>query len=212
MTRIARPINLPARDGTYILGPPTSARRSIYEVSERRGDEVAVRLVGLLCQLGVALVREQVLPGLTSMRSAEPLVPFDMRPAILADAIAVQDLVDGDVFSLDNGSTWHAFAEAGFGTVSVYMDDRRDDDALCVRIEADDEQECLVLLDAPCLYDADSNDVVCEQAAKHLVEYRNGSYGPFVAPVCSTHLRAMRGRVRLGSGEDIKTIDLSSSN
>ena len=46
----------------------------------------------------------------------------------------VADLRDGDVFSADQGQTWHTCAVAGFGTVSVYADLRRDEDAPTGRI------------------------------------------------------------------------------
>lgn len=81
MTHNARPTDLPARDGTYVLGPATSTRRSIYSVSDRRDGELLLRLVGLLCRPGVVLVREQALPGDTWM-AAELFVPFDMRSVV----------------------------------------------------------------------------------------------------------------------------------
>lgn len=46
----------------------------------------------------------------------------------------VQDLREGDVFSADAGTTWHTCAVVGFGTVSVYCDQRRDGDAPTRRI------------------------------------------------------------------------------
>lgn len=52
----------------------------------------------------------------------------------------VKDLQDGEVFTLDGGDTWHVCAVVGFGTVSVYTDARRDDDALLVRVNAPREQ------------------------------------------------------------------------
>lgn len=41
----------------------------------------------------------------------------------------VEDLRDGDAFSADQGQTWHTCAVVGFGTVSVYCDARRGDEA-----------------------------------------------------------------------------------
>lgn len=56
----------------------------------------------------------------------------------------VEALNDGDVFSLDGGSTWYTCAVVLFGTVSVYTDGCRTDDAELVRIEAERDQECMV--------------------------------------------------------------------
>jgi hypothetical protein len=59
-------------------------------------------------------------------------------------ATILSSLHDGDVFSLDDGTTWHCFAVLGFGTVSVYSGPRRDADAPCIRIDAERDQKVLV--------------------------------------------------------------------
>lgn len=56
----------------------------------------------------------------------------------------VEDLRDGDFFSLDNGRTWHTCAVVLFGSVAVYTGARRDDDAPTVRVDADRDQLCTV--------------------------------------------------------------------
>ena len=56
----------------------------------------------------------------------------------------IAQLQDGDRFSVDGGGTWHVFAIHGFGTVSVYATHRRDSNAPCVRINADEDDQCLV--------------------------------------------------------------------
>ena len=56
----------------------------------------------------------------------------------------VADLADGEEFSLDGGQTWHTCAVVLFGTVSVYIDDRRDDEAPLVRINAERDQSVMV--------------------------------------------------------------------
>jgi hypothetical protein len=56
----------------------------------------------------------------------------------------VADLADGDVFSLDKGETWLTCCTVLWGTVSIYLDDRRDGEAPCVRIEVPRHQRCLI--------------------------------------------------------------------
>jgi hypothetical protein len=50
---------------------------------------------------------------------------------------SVEDLKDGDVFSLDGGKTWHICAVVLFGSVAVYCSRRRDEHAPTVRVDAD---------------------------------------------------------------------------
>ena len=47
-----------------------------------------------------------------------------------------RDLTDGQRFTVDGGTTWHVTAVALFGTVAVYVTDRRDDQAPTIRIAA----------------------------------------------------------------------------
>lgn len=57
----------------------------------------------------------------------------------------VADLEDEDVFSLDEGVTWHTACIVLFGTVSVYTDNRRGEDvANLVRVDAARDQVVLV--------------------------------------------------------------------
>lgn len=52
-----------------------------------------------------------------------------------------------------------------------------------------------------CTYDSGSATgcaPACERRATHAVVYRNGSYGPFTAPVCPDHLAAMQARAYPG--------------
>jgi hypothetical protein len=53
----------------------------------------------------------------------------------------VADLRDGDVFSLDNGATWHVCAVVLFGNVAVYADARRGPDAPTVRVDGEPDAE-----------------------------------------------------------------------
>lgn len=57
----------------------------------------------------------------------------------------VDDLSDGDLFSVDEGATWHLCGYVMFGTVSVYNGPGRDDDATFYHVEAKREQTCLVM-------------------------------------------------------------------
>ncbi|QWF85770.1 hypothetical protein [Amycolatopsis sp. CA-230715] len=68
----------------------------------------------------------------------------------------VDKLTDGDVFSLDDGATWHTCALTGFGTVSVYTGLRRDEEAPTRRIPAHSHQRCLVRMNWTRLYDFSS--------------------------------------------------------
>lgn len=56
----------------------------------------------------------------------------------------VDDLRDGDLFSLDNGSTWHLFYQFMIDVVSIYHGAGRGDDATFARIPAATGQPCLV--------------------------------------------------------------------
>lgn len=52
-----------------------------------------------------------------------------------------------------------------------------------------------------CSYDSGAmTDCVplCDSPATHIVTYRNGSYGPFAAPMCERHVQPMQGRVYPG--------------
>lgn len=68
----------------------------------------------------------------------------------------VTALVDGDVFSVDYGRTWHVAYRAWGEVVTVYTSARRDEDAPTVRIPADQEATCLVLTCSPTTSDEDS--------------------------------------------------------
>jgi hypothetical protein len=57
----------------------------------------------------------------------------------------VENLADGDVFSLDGGFTWHICYMHWLQVVSVYTTPRRDDDAPTVRINAEPGTPCLIL-------------------------------------------------------------------
>jgi hypothetical protein len=48
---------------------------------------------------------------------------------------------------------------------------------------------------------------VCDGQATHVVVYRNGTSGPFRAPVCPRHLQSMKGRAYPGL---IETVALAS--
>lgn len=56
----------------------------------------------------------------------------------------VDGLRDGDLFSLDNGSTWHLFYHFMLDVVSIYHGAGRGDDATFARIPAATGQLCLV--------------------------------------------------------------------
>lgn len=71
-------------------------------------------------------------------RAAQVPAPAGHREGV------VSALVDGDVFSVDGGETWYVFAVHGFGTVLVYIGPRRDEDAPGVRVDADDDDACLI--------------------------------------------------------------------
>lgn len=58
--------------------------------------------------------------------------------------LTVDDLRDGDVFSLDEGETWHTCAVVLFGNVAVYATRVRGDAAATTRIDADRDAEVLV--------------------------------------------------------------------
>ncbi len=56
----------------------------------------------------------------------------------------IEKLADGDVFSVDGGTTWHAYAVVQFGTVAVYAGFSRGRYAPTVRIDAARDATCLV--------------------------------------------------------------------
>lgn len=55
------------------------------------------------------------------------------------------DLVDGEVFSIDDGATWHACCNAWGQVVSCYQGSPRGEDSPVYRVDADLTAECLVL-------------------------------------------------------------------
>lgn len=71
------------------------------------------------------------------------LLPFPRDHIV--HATTVDQLRDGQEFSLDEGKTWHVCAVVMFGTVSVYTGENdTDGDPQCVRIEAERDQSCWV--------------------------------------------------------------------
>jgi hypothetical protein len=58
----------------------------------------------------------------------------------------VSDLFEGDVFSLDNGTTWHTCAVnmSHMGTVAVYVNHCRTDGSLTIRVYVEEGQPCIV--------------------------------------------------------------------
>lgn len=69
----------------HVIGPAAANRhRSIYRVVERRGEQLLLRLVGVLLRPDVVQRRDQVLPGDTWM-SAEPFAPFNLTSAALVE-------------------------------------------------------------------------------------------------------------------------------
>lgn len=66
------------------------------------------------------------------------------RPGAIVPSV-VENLTDGDLFSLDGGFTWHVCFMAWGQVVSVYTTPRRDDDAPTVRIDAEPDTPCLIL-------------------------------------------------------------------
>ncbi len=56
----------------------------------------------------------------------------------------VGQLQDGDVFSMDGGTSWHTCCVVLFGSVAVYTSARRDGCAPTVRVDA--EQSVLALV------------------------------------------------------------------
>lgn len=66
----------------------------------------------------------------------------DAQPTAASKMVA--DLNDGDVFSLDNGTTWHTCAVVLFGNIAVYASGRRDDEAPTVRIDGARDEQALV--------------------------------------------------------------------
>ncbi len=47
---------------------------------------------------------------------------------------------------------------------------------------------------------------ICDRQAAYTVVYRDGSYGPFRAPICAQHLNAFLGRVHPGHIETIPVV------
>ena len=67
----------------------------------------------------------------------------------------VNDLNDGDVFSLDGGMTWYVCAVVLFGNVAVYATTQRGDESPTVRIDAEREAPVIVQSAEPwCNHDA----------------------------------------------------------
>ncbi len=87
-----------------------------------------------------AMLREELA---AAQREAAVEAPATYRTGV------VKELADGEVFSVDGGKTWYVFAVHGFDTLSVYYDERRDQDADTVRVDADEDDACLVGVSAP---------------------------------------------------------------
>lgn len=58
--------------------------------------------------------------------------------------VKVSELRDGDEFSLDSGRTWFTCCIPLFGSVAVYVSDRRDDEAPIIRIDAAEDDLAIV--------------------------------------------------------------------
>jgi hypothetical protein len=65
-----------------------------------------------------------------------------------ATRTTVEELVDGDVFSLD-GTTWYRHAVTLYGTVSVYKNGKKSTTGWCIRIDAERTARCWVGAPAP---------------------------------------------------------------
>jgi len=72
------------------------------------------------------------------LRQAKVPAPRARRDA------TVDELADRDVFSVDGGTTWYVCAVVLFGSVAVYLGDRRDDDAPTIRLDAERDAACLM--------------------------------------------------------------------
>lgn len=107
-------------------------------------------------------------------------------------SVAVTELVDGDVFSLDRGRTWHVCMDSTLKTISVYCTDRRDDDALVTRIEQDIPQHCLILRPGKMLADAHAED---KPPTEHTVRLKRGTRHVTVTVFGHENARATVGAV-----------------
>jgi len=74
-------------------------------------------------------------------------VPSEQRPHQPGAFVpsVVENLTDGDLFSVDGGFTWHVCALVLYGNVAVYVTPRRDEDAPTLRVDADRDAPCLIL-------------------------------------------------------------------
>lgn len=84
-----------------------------------------------------------------------PTVPAHEQHVIRA---TVGDLTGEDTFSLDDGNTWHTCATAENATLTVYTDERRDQNAPTRPMTARHDHTCLVRLAWTRLWDNPAAD------------------------------------------------------
>lgn len=102
-------------------------------------------------ETALAELRGRARAGDPAVRAHLPVAP----PAELASGTrsptgivvsVVDNLVDRDVFSVDGGTTWHVCAVVLYGVVAVYATPGRGDDADTIRVEADRDDPCLLMI------------------------------------------------------------------
>lgn len=102
-------------------------------------------------EAALAELRRRTRAGDPAVRAHLPIVPAaevarGPRSPTGIVASVVDNLVDEDVFSVDGGTTWYVCAVVLFGVVAVYATPGRGDDADTIRVEADRDDACLLMI------------------------------------------------------------------
>jgi hypothetical protein len=99
---------------------------------------------GLDAAFAAALMQlwQRVILGDSAVRAH---LPAHRSPRVIVPFL-VDNLVEGDVFSVDGGYTWYVCAVLLFGAVAVYTTLQRDDESPTIRIDADRDAPCLLLI------------------------------------------------------------------